>query len=140
MTYLSFPFSHLNLWSISHTDSPSFCLISIILFMYWSSELGFWNSFISNFLISSIVLVVLGRLFVDKLIYQSSARSLNVIGNCASLVSSSVIYFSSQIFLQINRFFFGSSDSYPLNYGNLMVGSCPPILNVELVPLHGVDI
>jgi hypothetical protein len=28
----------------------------------------------------------------------------------------------------------------PRNYGNLMVGSCPVIMNVELLPQHGVDI
>jgi hypothetical protein len=139
MTYFRFPFSHLNLWSISHTDSPGFCLISIILIMYWSSELSFWNSFISSFLISPIVLVVPSGLFVAKLIYQSSALSLNVIANYASLVSSSMIYFASQIFSQINMCFFRSSNASPLNSGNLMVGSCPTILNVEILPLHDVD-
>jgi hypothetical protein len=72
---------------------------------------------------------------VSKLIYQSSARSLNVIANCASLVSSPVICLASQIFSQINRCFYGSFDASPLNSGNMMVGSCPTILNVELVPL-----
>jgi hypothetical protein len=139
MTCFRFPFSHLNLWSISHTDSSGFCLIYIISFMYLSSELGFWNSFINNFLISPIVLVVPSELFAIKLKYQFSVRSLNVITNCSSLVSSSVIYFSSQIFSQINTCFYRSSDASPLNSGNLMVGSCPAILNVELLPSRGVD-
>jgi hypothetical protein len=59
--------------------------------------------------------------------------------NYAILVSSSVIYFSSQIFSQMNKFFSGSSDASPLNYGNMMVGLCPAILNVELLPTCGVD-
>jgi hypothetical protein len=107
--------------TISHTDSLAFCLISIISFM------------------STSVLVVLGALFASKLMYQSSARSLSVIANCVSLVSSSVIYFDSHIFSQINRCFSGSYVASPRNYGNLMVGLCPAILNVELLPPRGVD-
>jgi hypothetical protein len=84
-------------------------------------------------------MVVPGGLFAYKLMYQSSARSLSVIANYASLVSSSVICFTSQIFSQINKCFSGSSNASPLNSGNLMVGSCPAILNVELLPLRGVD-
>jgi hypothetical protein len=95
--------------------------------------------FINNFLISTIVLVVLGGLFAAKIIYQSSVQSLNVIADCTSLVSSSVIYFASQIFSQINMCFSGSYNASPLNSGNLMVGSCPSILNVELLPPCGVD-
>jgi hypothetical protein len=88
---------------------------------------------------SAIVLVVLGELFVDKLIYQSSAQSLSVITSCVNLVSSYVIYFSSQIFSQMNKCFFESFDASPLNFGNLVVGSCHAILNVELLPPRGVD-
>jgi hypothetical protein len=88
---------------------------------------------------SAIVLVVHTGLFVAKLIYQSSARSLSVIASCANLVSLSVIYFSSQIFSQMNKCFSGSSDASPLNSGNLMVGSCLAILKAELLPLRDVD-
>jgi hypothetical protein len=101
--------------------------------------MGFWNSFINIFLISLIVLVVLGRFFVAKIMYQSSARSLSMIANYVSLVSSSVIYFSSQIFSQMNKCFLGSSNTSPLNSGNLMVGSCPAILNAKLLPPRSVD-
>jgi hypothetical protein len=87
----------------------------------------------------AIFLVVSGGLFVAKLIYQSNAQSLSVIATCANLVSSSVIFFSSQILSHMNKCFFGSSDASPLNYGNLMVGSCLAILNVELLPLCCVD-
>jgi hypothetical protein len=139
MRYFNFPFSHLNLWSISHTDSPGFCLISIISFMYRYFELGFWNSFISNFLMFASVLFVLGALFASKLMYPSSARSLSVIASCASLESSSVICFSSHIFAQMNKCFSGSSVASLQNYGNLMVGSCPAIPNVEPLPPSSVD-
>jgi hypothetical protein len=77
---------------------------------------------------------------VAKLIYQYSVRSLNVIANCASIVSLSVIYFSSQIFSQINKCFSRSYDASDLNSSNLMVGSCPAILNVEILLSRGVDI
>jgi hypothetical protein len=77
---------------------------------------------------------------VSRLMYQSSARSLSVIASCSSLVSSSVICFASHIFVQMNKFFFGSSAASPQNSGNLIVGSCPTILNIEFLPLpHGVD-
>jgi hypothetical protein len=62
-----------------------------------------------------------------------------MIAKCTSLVSSSMICFASQIFSQMNKFFSGSSDASPLNSGNLIVGSCPEILNVELLPSHNVD-
>jgi hypothetical protein len=89
---------------------------------------------------SASVLVVPGALFVSRLMYQSSVRSLSVIASCASLVSSSVIYFASQIFAQINKCFLGSSAASPQNSGNLIIGSCPAILNTELLPPpRGVD-
>jgi hypothetical protein len=88
---------------------------------------------------SASVLVVPGELFVSKLMYQSSVWYLRVIANYASLVSSSVILFASHIFAQINKCFLGSYVSSPRNYGNLMVGSYPAILNVELLPPRGVD-
>jgi hypothetical protein len=88
----------------------------------------------------SSVLVILGALFVSRLMYQSSARSLSVITSCASLVSSSVILFSCYIFAQMKKIFLGSSTSSPQNSSNMMVGSCPSILNTELLPpLRGVD-
>jgi hypothetical protein len=71
--------------------------------------------------------------------YQSSARSLSVMDNCTSLVFSTVICFSSHIFSQLNEFFSGSSDASPLNFGNLMVGSCSAILKVKIIPPHDVD-
>jgi hypothetical protein len=41
----------------------------------------------------------------------------------------------------MNKCFSGSSNASPQNYGNLIMGSCPSILNyVELLPPHGVDI
>jgi hypothetical protein len=77
---------------------------------------------------------------VSRLMYQSSARSLSVIASCVSLVSSSMIFFSSQIFVQMNKFFWGSSVASPQNSGNLIVGSCLAIPNTELLPPpHGVD-
>jgi hypothetical protein len=77
---------------------------------------------------------------VSRVMYQSSAQCLSVISSCASLVSSLVICFASQIFAQMNKFFSGSSAASPRNYGNLIVGSCPAILNTKLLPpLHGVD-
>jgi hypothetical protein len=76
---------------------------------------------------------------MDKYIYQSSARSISVISSYASLVSLSMICFVSRIFSQIKKCFFGSSDASPLNSHNLKVGSCHAILNVELIPLCGVD-
>jgi len=88
---------------------------------------------------STNVLVIPGALFVSRLMYQSSARSLSVIASCASLVSSLVIYFASQIFAQMNKCFLGSYVASPRNFDNLMVGSCPAILNVELLPPRGVD-
>jgi hypothetical protein len=87
---------------------------------------------------SAIVLVVPRGLFVAKIIYQSSVQSLSVIANYVTLVSSSVIYFASQIFSQMNKCFFRSSDASPLNYDNLMVGSHLSILNTELLPPCGV--
>jgi hypothetical protein len=64
-----------------------------------------------------------------------------VIANYARFISSVVIYFASQIFSQMNKFFLGSSDASPWNSGNLIMGSWPTILNyVELIPLHYVDI
>jgi hypothetical protein len=39
----------------------------------------------------------------------------------------------------MKKCFLGSFAASPRNSGNLMVGSCPAILNVELLPLHGVD-
>jgi hypothetical protein len=138
--YFNFLFNRLNIWLISHTKSPGFCWISIISFMYWSSELSFWNSLISSFLMSSSVLVIPRALFVSRLMYQSSVRSLSMIASYASLVSSSVIYFSSQIFAQMKKIFFESFVASPRNPGNLIVGSCPAILNTKLLPpLHGVD-
>jgi hypothetical protein len=138
--YFKFPFNRLNIWSISHTGSPGFYLISIISFMYWSSELSLWNSLISSFLMSASVLIIPGALLVSRLMYQSSVQSLSVIASCASLVSSSVIYFSSQIFSQMNKCFSGSSVASPHNFGNLIMGSCPSILNTELLPpSHSVD-
>jgi hypothetical protein len=50
-----------------------------------------------------------------------------------------LIYFASQLFSQINKFFSGSFNASPLNSGNLIVGSCPAILNVEILSPHGVD-
>jgi hypothetical protein len=89
---------------------------------------------------STNVLVVPCALFVPRLMYQSSARSLSMIANYASLVSSSVICFASQIFAQMNNFFSGSYVASPRNSGNLIVVSCLAILNTELLPLvHGVD-
>jgi hypothetical protein len=77
---------------------------------------------------------------MSRLMYQSSARSLNVITSCASLVSSLVICFASQIFAQMNKCFSGSSAASPQNSSNLIVGSCLAILNTELIPpLRGVD-
>jgi len=138
--YLSFLFNRLNLWSISHTDSSSFCLISIISFMYWSFELNFWNSLINSFLMSVSVLFIHGELLVSRLMYRSSAWSLRVIASCVSLVSSSMICFSSLIFSQMNKCFLGSSVASPWNSGNQIVGSCPSILNTELLlPPCGVD-
>jgi hypothetical protein len=89
---------------------------------------------------SASVLVIPGALFVSRLMYQSSAWSLSIIASCASLVSSSVICFASQIFAQMNKCFSGSSVASPQNSGNQIVGSCPAILNTELLPpLRGVD-
>jgi hypothetical protein len=89
---------------------------------------------------SSNVLVIPRALFVSRLMYHSSARSLNVITNYVSLVSSSVIYFSSQMFAQMNKCFSGYSVASPQNSSNMIVGSCPTILNIELLPpLRGVD-
>jgi hypothetical protein len=139
MRYFKFPFSHFNLWSISHIDYLAFFQISIISFMYWSSEISFWNSFISKFLMPVSVLVIPGALFVSKLMYHYSVQSLSIITNCASFVSSLVICFASQIFAQMKKCFSGSSAASPQNYGNLMVGSCLSILNVELLPPHSVD-
>ena len=98
MEYLNFPFRRLNHWSISQTNSLGFCRISIISFMYWSSELSFWNSFIGNFLISSSVLVILGELFASKIMYQSSVQSLSVMASSASLVSSQSSFFLPRTF------------------------------------------
>jgi hypothetical protein len=79
-------------------------------------------------------------LFTSRLIYQSSALSLSVIANCMSFVSSSVIFFSSRIFSQKNKCFSVSSNASPRNSSNLIVGSCPAILNcIELLPPHSVD-
>jgi hypothetical protein len=89
---------------------------------------------------SAIVFVTLGRMFTYRLMYQSSDRSLNVIFNCAGFVSSSIIFFASQIFSQMNRCFLVSYDVSPRNSGNLIMGSCPSILNyVELLPPCVVD-
>jgi hypothetical protein len=88
---------------------------------------------------SSSVLLIPGALFASKLMYQSNVRSLSVIASCATLVSSSVICFSSHIFAQMNKCFSGSSVASPQNSGNLMVGSFPTILNVELLHPCGVD-
>jgi hypothetical protein len=88
---------------------------------------------------SVTILVVPATLFASKLMYQSSAQSLSVIANCTSLVSSSVICFDSHIFAQMNKCFLGSFASSPRIYGNLMVGSCSSIMNVELLLLHSVD-
>jgi hypothetical protein len=72
--------------------------------------------------------------------YQSNARSLNVISNWATFVPLSVICFASHIFSQINKLFSGSFDPFPQNSGNLIVGSFPPIVKFfELPPLRGVD-
>jgi hypothetical protein len=90
-------------------------------------------------LISTTILVVPSGLFAAKIMYQSSARSLSVMDNCTSLVSSYVIFFSSWIFSWMNKFFSRSFDTSPLNYGKLVVGSCPAILNDELLPPHSVD-
>jgi hypothetical protein len=77
---------------------------------------------------------------MSRRMYQSSAWSLSVISNCASLVSSSMIYFASQIFAQMNKCFSRSFVSSPQNSGNLIVGSCPSILNTEVLPPScGVD-
>jgi hypothetical protein len=63
-----------------------------------------------------------------------------VIDNYTRFVSSCVVYFDSHIFSHMTKFFSGSSDASPQNSGNLIVGSCPAILNcVELLPSHGVD-
>jgi hypothetical protein len=59
--------------------------------------------------------------------------------NYTSLVSSYVICFASQIFSHMNKCFSGSCDVSPLNSSNLMMGSCPAILNVELLPFPSVD-
>jgi hypothetical protein len=96
--------------------------------------------FINSFFTSVIVFVTFGELFTSRLIYQSSARSLSVISNCASFVSSSVIFFASQIFSHMNKCFSGSFDSSPQNSSNLMMGSCLAILNyVDLLPPRSVD-
>ena len=77
---------------------------------------------------------------MSKLMYQFSAWSLSMIASCASLVSSSVICFSSHIFAQMNKFFLGSSAASPQNSSNQIMGSCPAILNTEfLPPLRSVD-
>jgi hypothetical protein len=80
-------------------------------------------------------------MFTSRLMYQSSALSLNVISNYMRFVSSSMICLASQIFSHMNKFFSGSSNASPRNSGNLIVGSCPTILNcVELLPSRSVDI
>ena len=85
------------------------------------------------------VLVVPVALFVYRLMYQSSVWSLSVIASYAILVSSSVICFSSHIFAQMNKCFSGSFATSPRYSGNLMVGLCPTILDVELLSPCGVD-
>jgi hypothetical protein len=85
------------------------------------------------------MLIVPSGLFTTNIMYQYSVQYLSVISSCTSFVSSSMIFFSSHIFSQIKKLFLGSSDASPLNYGNLMVGSCPAILNDELLPSPSVD-
>jgi hypothetical protein len=88
-----------------------------------------------------IVLVTPGGLFTSRLVYQSNAWSISVIAYCASFLSSFVICFPSQIFSHMSKCFSGSSDASPQNSGNMIMGSCPSILNcVELLPLCSVDI
>jgi hypothetical protein len=73
-------------------------------------------------------------LFTVRPIYQFSARSMNVIASCSTLVSSSMIYLSVQIFSQINRFFFVSSYPSPWNSGNRIVGFSPAIVKFVVLP------
>jgi len=100
MGYFNLPFNYLNLWSISQTASPNFCLISIISFIYWSSKIGLRNSLISSFFTSVMVICAPCGLFTARLINQSSAWLQNIIVSWATFVSSSVICLASQIFSQ----------------------------------------
>jgi len=89
---------------------------------------------------SVIVFATPSGLFTSRLMYQSRVRSLSVIANWTRFVSSYMIFFASYIFSQMNTCFSGSSDASPRNYGNLIVGYCPTILNrVELLSSRSVD-
>jgi len=82
-------FSTLNIWSKSQTNSFIIFLISFISVMHYDSDLGFWNSFNSNWFTSTHVLVCLACVVFWYFMYHNSTHSMKVVSNYAVFTSSS---------------------------------------------------
>ena len=115
---LTYPSSVLNHWSKSQTYSCGIFLISFSLMMHYDYNFGFLNSFFNSSLISCMVFGCC--VLVENFINHVRALSLNVVSNCAFLVSLFCTCLMFHIASHRKKCWSRSSMPMPRKTGNLI--------------------